>query len=97
MPAHEDQPEQTDDQRHAAAAAAAVRHWLASGYDVAEQIAHVLCAVAATEPDGVASITRNRPGSWEADHLDGLIRGTAGEYGEYLDDFRKDTPHGHDG
>jgi hypothetical protein len=90
-------PDLTEDQRHAAVAAAAVRHWLASGYDVAEQIAHVLCTVAAAEPDGIDSITRNRPGSWEASHISSLIRGTAGHAGEYLDEFRKDTPHGHDG
>lgn len=70
------------------AAATAIRHWLNSGYDVAEQIAHTLCRIAATEADGLDAITRNRPGSWEADLIDQLIRGTAGHAGEYLDEFR---------
>lgn len=71
--------------------AAGVRYWLASGYDVAEMLAHTLCTVAAGEADGIDAITRNRPGSWEADHINGLIRGTAGEYGEHLDQYREDT------
>lgn len=81
-------PVAREHERHQAAAAAAVRYWLAAGYDVAESLAYVLCTVAAGEPDGIASITRNRPGSWEAAHIDALIKGTAGEYGEHLDDYR---------
>lgn len=74
------------------AAATAIRHWLNSGYDVAEQLAHTLCRIAATEADGLDAITRNRPGSWEADLIDQLIRGTAGHAGEYLDQYRPTDP-----
>ncbi len=90
-------PDPTEDARHRAAVAEAVRYWLAAGYDVAEQLGHTLCTVAAGEPDGIDAITRNRPGSWEAAHINGLIRGTAGHAGEYLAEFREETRRGDDG
>jgi hypothetical protein len=61
---------------------------LREGNDVAEFLAHALCYVAAAE-GGTEEVLRNRPGSWEADHVRRLMAGTVGETGEHLDHYRQ--------
>jgi hypothetical protein len=70
-------------------AADAITNALDDGWDVGEFIAHALCHVAADEEDGIDGVLRNRPGSWEAGHVQRLMAGTVGEDGEGLDHFRK--------
>jgi hypothetical protein len=62
---------------------------LESGVDVAAFLATALCAIAARE-GGVEEVLRNRPGSWEAMHIRGLMEGTVGPYGEELGRYRVD-------
>ena len=71
-------------------AAAAITAALHEGQDVAEFLAHALCYVAAAE-GGIDEVLRNRPGSWEAEHVRRLMAGTVGEDGEHLDGYREDT------
>lgn len=62
---------------------------LESGVDVAAFLANALCTVAASE-GGTDAVLRNRPSSWEAMHIRGLMEGTVGPYGEELDRYRID-------
>jgi hypothetical protein len=68
-------------------AVAAITTALNSRVDVAEFLAHALCYVAAAE-GGIEEVLRNRPGSWEAEHVRRLMEGTAGLDGEHLDNYR---------
>ncbi|MFJ4777402.1 hypothetical protein [Streptomyces sp. NPDC088762] len=61
----------------------AITETLEEGRDVAEFLAHALAHVAAAE-GGVEEVLRNRPGSWEATHIRGLLHGTVGHDGEAL-------------
>jgi hypothetical protein len=65
---------------------AALRTSHASGEDVAETIAHGLARLAA-ELGSSFEVTRNRPGSWEADRVKALLRGTVGDDDQYLSHF----------
>jgi hypothetical protein len=56
---------------------AALRTSHASGEDIAEAIAHGLARLAAELGSSLA-VTANRPGSWEAAHVAGLLAGTVG-------------------
>ena len=60
---------------------------LNQGQDVGDFLADALCHVAAAE-GGVYEVLRNRPGSWEAAHVERLMTGTVGEDGEGLDRYR---------
>jgi hypothetical protein len=68
-------------------AAGAIAAALDEGRDVAEFLAHALCTVAA-DRGGIEAVLRNRPGSWEAEHIRRLMEGTVGPDGEGLDMFR---------
>lgn len=72
-------------------AVTAITTALHEGRDVAEFLAHALCYVAAAE-GGIEEVLRNRSGSWEAGHIRQLMAGTAGEDGEYLDNYRQTAP-----
>jgi hypothetical protein len=70
-------------------AVTAITAALQEGHDVAEFLAHALCYVAAQQ-GGIDAVLRNRPGSWEADHVRRLMAGTVGEDGEHLSSYRQD-------
>jgi hypothetical protein len=38
------------------------------------------------------ALTAGRPGSWEAEHVRGLVNGTVGWSDEFLDDYRNALP-----
>jgi len=69
-------------------AVTAISETLHDGRDVAEFLAHALCYVAA-EKGGIEGVLRNRPDSWEAEHVRALMAGTVGEDGEHLDLYRE--------
>jgi hypothetical protein len=50
-------------------------------------MAGILCEVAA-ELGSTDALVAGRPGSWEADHVRGLVKGTVGWDDEYLPDYR---------
>jgi hypothetical protein len=77
-------PEHTD------AAVDAVLAAVAAPPRFAEWLAHVLAAAAA-ELGSTAALTADRPGSWESDLVDRLVRGTVGHNDEYLSDYRRPT------
>ncbi len=62
---------------------AALRTARAAGEDVAETIARALARLAA-ELGSSFAVLANRPGSWEASHIRGLLAGTLGEGDEDL-------------
>lgn len=47
-----------------------------------------ILAAAAAELGSTAALTVGRPGAWEAEHVRGLVNGTAGWDDEYLADYR---------
>ena len=69
-------------ERAAAAMLEAVRH----EHDFGGWLAHVL-ATAAAELGSSAALTAGRPGSWEADLVMQLVRGTVGWDDDYLADY----------
>jgi hypothetical protein len=66
----------TDD--YTRAAVAAMTRAVDSGRDFAEWLAAALAAVAAAK-GSMAALTEARSGSWEAGHVDRLVRGTVGD------------------
>ena len=54
-------------------------------------LAGVLASVSA-EVGSTEALTAGRPGSWEAEHVRGLVNGTVGWGDEYLGDYRKPLP-----
>lgn len=74
-------------------AAAVIAEALEGGVDVAAFLATALCTVAARK-GGVEEVLRNRPGSWEAGHIRGLMEGTVGPYGEDLERYRVELTEG---
>jgi hypothetical protein len=64
--------------------AAAIRGGLTDG---AETISHLLATVAANL-GGMHTLTADRPGSWEARHVDQFLASTVGPDGEYLLAYR---------
>lgn len=67
----------------ARAAAALTEAARDAGHDFAGWLAHVLAKVAG-ELGGTDALTFERPGSWEAAAVDGLVKGTVGWDDEYL-------------
>jgi predicted XRE-type DNA-binding protein len=68
---------------YTAQAVAALIHAARSEHDFAGWLAQVL-AVAAGQLGGSDELTIGRPGSWEASHVDQLVKGTVGYADEYL-------------
>jgi hypothetical protein len=60
-------------------------------HDFGGWLAGVLATVAA-DLGSTHALTAGRPGSWEAEHVRGLVNGTVGWDDEYLDDYRKALP-----
>jgi hypothetical protein len=58
-------------------------------HDFGGWLAHVL-ATAAAELGSSAALTAGRPGSWEADLVMQLVRGTVGSDDDYLADYAKE-------
>jgi hypothetical protein len=54
-----------------------------AGCDIGEWLAAAL-AQAAARLGSTGALLANRPGSWEASHIRGLLAGTVGEDDEYL-------------
>ena len=81
-------PEQNNfSQRAAAAIVEAAR----GEHDFGGWLGEVL-ATAASELGSTAALTAGRPGSWEADLVQRLVRGTVGWEDEYLRDYRHAPP-----
>ena len=81
-------PEQNNfSQRAAAAIVEAAR----GEHDFGGWLGEVL-ATAAAELGSTAALTAGRPGSWEADLVQRLVRGTVGWEDEYLRDYRHAPP-----
>jgi len=68
---------------YTAAAVRAITQAARAEHDFAGWLAHVLAA-AAGQLGGSDELTIGRPGSWEASHVDGLVKGTVGHADEYL-------------
>ena len=64
-----------------------------SEHDFGGWLAHVLAAAAA-ELGSSDALTAGRPGSWEADLVQRLVKGTVGWNDEYLADRRTLSGHG---
>ena len=58
-------------------------------HSVPEWLAQVLAAAAAEFSDGSHALIAGRPGSWEADLVDRLVKGTVGGDDEDLGDYRR--------
>jgi hypothetical protein len=58
-------------------------------HDFGGWLAHVL-ATAAAELGSSTALTAGRPGSWEADLVQQLVRGTVGSDDDYLADYAKE-------
>ena len=78
-------PEQTYTDRAATAIVDAVR----DQHDFGGWLARVL-ASAAAELGSTAALTSGRPGSWEADLIQQLVRGTVGWDDDYLANYAKE-------
>jgi hypothetical protein len=76
---------------YTAAATTAIRDAVEGQHDVAGWLAHVLATVAA-DLGSSAALTAGRPGSWEADLVQQLVKGTVGHDDEYLDTFKTSPP-----
>jgi hypothetical protein len=70
-------------------AVAAVLAAVEQEHDFGGWLAAVL-ATAAAELGSSAALTAKRPGSWEADIVQQLVRGAVGWDDEYLSDFKRD-------
>ncbi|WP_249012250.1 hypothetical protein [Conexibacter sp. DBS9H8] len=70
---------------------AAVRAAAEQEHDFGGWLADVL-ARAAADLGSTDALTAGRPGSWEADLVQRLVKGTVGRDDEYLADYRRQTP-----
>jgi hypothetical protein len=78
-----DSPDAYTTPAHAAILAAA-----RAEHDFGGWLAGVLATVAA-DLGSTQALVANRPGSWEAEHVRGLVNGTVGWDDEFLADFRE--------
>jgi hypothetical protein len=69
-------------------ATAAVLAAVEQEHDFGGWLASVLAAAAA-ELGSSNALTAGRPGSWEADHIRGLVKGTVGWDDDYLSDYKR--------
>jgi hypothetical protein len=60
-------------------------------HDFGGWLASVL-ASASADLGSTEALTAGRPGSWEAEHVRGLVNGTVGWGDEFLDDYRNPLP-----
>ena len=51
-----------------------------------------IVARAAADLGSTEALTSGRPGSWEADLVERLVKGTVGWSDDYLTDYRRHTP-----
>ena len=77
----------SDRESHTARAIEAVVEAARCERDLGGWLAHVLAAAAA-ELGSSEALTAGRPGSWEAEHVRALVKGTVGWSDEYLLDYR---------
>lgn len=70
---------------------AAIRAAAESEHDFAGWLADIL-ARAAADLGSTYALTAGRPGSWEADLVQRLVKGTVGSDDEYLTDYRERKP-----
>lgn len=66
----------------------AVLHAVRDEHDFGGWLASVLASVAA-ELGSTSALTAGRPGSWEADLVQQLVKGTVGWDDDYLDTYRE--------
>jgi hypothetical protein len=78
-------------QTHTRMAIAVIAAAADSERDFGGWLAHVLAAAAA-ELGSSAALTAGRPGSWEADLVQQLVRGTVGHSDERLADYLERPP-----
>jgi hypothetical protein len=76
-----------DQTANRSAAIAALTTAVQHEHDFADWLADVLAAVAARHGSSCALVA-GRPGSWEADLVTRLVRGTVGWDDEHLDSYR---------
>ena len=79
------------EQNHTDLAAMAIVDAVREERDFGGWLAGVL-ATAAADIGSTAALTAGRPGSWEADLIQQLVRGTVGWDDEYLADYAKEPP-----
>ncbi|HEY1517158.1 MAG TPA: hypothetical protein VGF91_12115 [Solirubrobacteraceae bacterium] len=79
----------TPEQSYTDRAAAAILDAIREEHDFGGWLASVL-ATAAAELGSTAALTSGRPGSWEADLVQQLVRGTVGWDDDYLHAYAKD-------
>jgi hypothetical protein len=77
---------------HTVRAARAVLEAARSEHDFGGWLAHVLAAAAA-ELGSTDALTAGRPGSWEADFVQRLVKGTVGWDDEYLAEHKLPADH----
>ena len=78
------------DPAYTAAAVDAISQAVDAEHDFASWLAGVLATVAARKGSSSA-LTAGRPGSWEASHVDHLVKGTVGWDDEDLAAYREDA------
>ena len=66
----------------------AIQRAVQDEHDFAGWLASVLASVAA-ELGSTSSLTAGRPGSWEADLVQQLVKGTVGWDDDYLDTYKE--------
>jgi hypothetical protein len=79
----------THDKSYTDRAATAILDAVREEHDFGGWLAHVL-ATAAAELGTTTALTSGGPGSWEADLVQQLVRGTVGWDDDYLADYRKE-------
>jgi hypothetical protein len=84
----------TPEQPYTDRAATAILDAVREEHDFGGWLAQVL-ATAAAELGSTAALTSSRPGSWEADLVQQLVRGTVGRDDDYLHAYAKE-PRGSD-
>jgi hypothetical protein len=77
---------------YTARAGQAVLEAARSEHDFGGWLAHVLAAAAA-ELGSTDALTAGRPGSWEAELVQRLVKGTVGWGDEYLGDYKQRPEH----
>ena len=79
----------TTDQSYTNRATTAIVDAVRAEHDFSGWLAQIL-ATAAAELGSTASLTAGRPGSWEANLVQQLVRGTVGWDDDYLADYAKE-------
>jgi hypothetical protein len=73
------------------AARSAVRAAVGAEHDFGGWLAGVLATVSA-DLGSTEALIAGRPGSWEAEHVRGLVNGTVGRDDDYLADYKTPLP-----